>query len=252
MRALTPRRSEALATSGSVRGRDSGHPTIPRAAALGGPEGSAERLDAFCRSPEGLRRWALVDRLSDGYRSWPRRRQSTRDRRRRSRNDRARGGATRSTHRARALPARRWRRVDAHLDDPRSGGVDPRRGGLACARDPVRLVAPLEHADALRRHRTRDRPFRRGPCRRLPRADARLCRSLAARTGRRRSPRILRALAAYWDGLYDIEISPTTALAPVPTPLGGSSREQPGASSATRLLPTASAAPRRQTVKESR
>jgi hypothetical protein len=41
-------------------------------------------------------------------------------------------------------------------------------------------------------------------------------------------------------------------LAPVPTPLGGSSREQPGASSATRLLPTASAAPRRQTVKESR
>ena len=83
-----------------------------------------------------------------------------------------------------------------------------RRGRLAGARDPVRRLAPLEHADALRRHRARGRPLRRRarlrPCASRPAAGP---TARCPATGRPTSPAILRALDdAGWDGLYDIEI----------------------------------------------
>ena len=88
--------------------------------------------------------------------------------------------------RARAVPARRRRGLDDRDHDPGGGRADRGGGRPSVAAAPVRRVAPLEHADAARRHRPRGRPLRRRPRLGRPQPDAQLGRPRAARRRRRR------------------------------------------------------------------
>ena len=128
--------------------------------------------------------------------------------------------SARPAHRARAVPARRRRAVDDRVVDPGGGRADRRGRRPAGARDPVRRLAPLEHADARRGHRARDRPLRRRARLRLARADPRLGRPRAPRRGRRRRRRASSARSTPRAGTASTtsRSSPTTARSAPRTP----------------------------------